>query len=112
MDEELAALRKLVKQDWWRWMPGMLARRYHPQWPRKRVVKVENASLRFADGDCHGRRFYLPVLSDPATKGCLLSLLEAFEPGGGYNPTARCTLAYVEACRTLERWREAGEKTS
>ena len=63
MDNEKLA-RRAVACKHWRWLPGMAYTDHAGV-----LWRVGPTGLMALEGDC------LPVLSDPATKGCLLDLL-------------------------------------
>lgn len=66
-DEQTALSRRAVACKGWRWMPGMLA--WRPDCPPVRLAAIEDA------GNALQEYRWLPDLSDPATGGCMLSLL-------------------------------------
>jgi len=76
MTLELEALaRRLVACRRWRWMPGMA---YLRRGRSHRVDPEVLASGGSYDDTC------LPDLTDPATAGCLLTMLVAVDPGAGW----------------------------
>lgn len=86
MNPELRALaRRAVACKGWRWMPGMLA--HHPNWRAGRVSHVGVTAVRVAcryPSPVGGTKWAVPLLpitvllpdlSDPATLGCLMALV-------------------------------------
>ena len=73
-EEKIALSRRAVACKGWRWMPGMLTdegRRVMRVWPDDLGIKwshlLDNRVVRDADA--------LPDLTDPATLGCLVTLV-------------------------------------
>ena len=71
MTAELQTLaRRAVACEGWRWMPGMLARPIGGGFP----LRYNNPQRGHDLPDDSGVR-YIPDLTDPATRGCLLALV-------------------------------------
>lgn len=81
--DQIDLARRLVACRRWRWMPGMLwSIGPEPGWVRASTGRVLSAHE--DGGPVRAPRSCLPDLTDPATAGCLLTMLVGVDPGGGW----------------------------
>ena len=69
-DEQIALARRAVACRGWKWLPGMLAL----EWAAPGMSLTSGRPFRVDDG-WHEVGVYAPDLTDPATLGCLVTLV-------------------------------------
>jgi len=107
MNQELEALgRRAVACEHWQWLPGMLAQSELPGLARVYAVQSDGW-IRLCGGHPFESPFYTktlpyPDLSDPATVGALLGLVQSAYPGRTLQ-----VYQYGDGSADLEVWDDA-----